>query len=91
MKRIKIYKLNLIQRMLIKLKIIKDPRYNGKKYVIGIDEQFLHGKSYGALCVMKGNSIVKIFNYKGKIGKIKVYLCILYYVIFYNTVIIKEY
>ena len=31
MKRIKYWKPNIIQRMLIKLGIIKDPRYNGKK------------------------------------------------------------
>lgn len=28
---IKIWKLNLIQKLLIKLRIIKDPRYDGKK------------------------------------------------------------
>jgi hypothetical protein len=38
-KPVKIYKLNFIQKILIKFKIIKDPRYNGKKNnVFLIDE-----------------------------------------------------
>lgn len=38
-KPIKIYKLNFLQKLLIKFKIIKDPRYNGKKInVYLIDE-----------------------------------------------------
>lgn len=61
------------------------------KYRIGIDEQTSDGKSHGALCIMNTNGIVKIFNYKGKIGRIKVYIWILYYVVFHNTIIIKEF
>lgn len=38
-KSVKIYKLNFIQKILIKFKIIKDPRYNGKKYNVFLGDE----------------------------------------------------
>ena len=50
-KSIKIYKLNFIQKLLIKFKIIKDPRYNGKKINIFLLDEAGHwdfkNKNYG--------------------------------------------
>jgi hypothetical protein len=41
-KSIKIYKLNFIQKILIKFKIIKDPRYNGKKWDASLWDEIGH-------------------------------------------------
>jgi len=51
-KSIKIYKLNFIQKLLIKLKIIKDPRYNGKKINIYLLDEVGHWDFKNKRCRM---------------------------------------
>lgn len=59
-------------------------------YIIGIDDFHTEGESFGAVCIMKNNEIIKISSYKSKWDRFKIYLLIMYYKLFYNTTIIKE-
>ena len=59
-------------------------------YIIGIDDFHTEGESFGAVCIMKNNEIIKISSYKTKWGKIKIWLLIIYYKIIYNTTVVSE-
>jgi hypothetical protein len=61
-------------------------------YIIGIDDFYSESEkeSFGAVCIMKNTDIIKISCYRTKWDRIKIYLLIKYYKLFYNASIIKE-